>query len=203
MANEEEFIEGKSASSPEKNKKTDKTTVKKEIKDWLIAVVIAVVAMVVLTQCIVVNASIPSASMEDTIMTGDRVIGLRFAYWFSDVKRGDIVIFKYPDDERQLFVKRVIGLPGETVEIKDGKVYIDGSAEPLEEEYLKDTPRVDLDVSNGVYEVPEGYYFMLGDNRNFSKDSRYWENKYVAKDKIIGEAWLRIYPHFGLLDKNN
>lgn len=201
--NEEEFVEGASANSPKKYKNQRKSTIKKEVRDWLVALSIAIVAMVLLTQFVIVNARIPSASMEDTIMTGDRVIGLRFAYWFRDVERGDIVIFKYPDDESQLFVKRVIGLPGDTIEIKEGKIYIDGSAEPLSEEYLKEAPRTDLEVSNGVYQVPEGCYFMLGDNRNYSKDSRYWENKYVARDKIIGEAWLRVYPNFGLLNKKN
>ena len=72
-------------------------------------------------------------------MTGDRVIGNRFAYSFSDPQRFDIIIFRYPDDESQLFIKRIIGLPGETVEIRDGKIYLNGSDEPLEDVQTKET----------------------------------------------------------------
>ena len=102
--------------------------------------------------------------MEQTIMTGDRVFGNRLAYKTKDQERFDIVIFKYPDDPSQLFVKRVIGLPGETVNIVDGKVYINDSEEPLDDSFCPETPQ----GSFGPYEVPEGCYFMLGDNRNHS-----------------------------------
>ena len=108
----------------------------------------------------------------------------------SDPQRYDIVIFYYPDDEKQKFIKRVIGLPGETVTIRDGKVYINDSTEPLRDDFCPETPVGDF----GPYEVPEGCYFMLGDNRNVSKDSRYWLNPYVEKDKIIGKAFLRYWP---------
>ena len=93
-------------------------------------------------------------------------------------------------DEKQKFIKRVIGLPGETVTIRDGKVYINDSTEPLRDDFCPETPVGDF----GPYEVPEGCYFMLGDNRNVSKDSRYWLNPYVEKDKIIGKAFLRYWP---------
>ncbi len=108
---------------------------------------------------------IPSGSMENTIMTGDRVIGNRFAYSFSDPQRFDIIIFRYPDDESQLFIKRIIGLPGETVEIQDGKIYLNGSDEPLEDVQTKET----MVGSFGPYTVPENSYFVMGDNRNDSK----------------------------------
>ena len=126
--------------------------------------------------------------MENTIMTGDRVLGLRFSYWFSEPKQGDIVIFKYPDDENQNYIKRVIGLPGDTIEIVEGLVYVNG--ELLEEPYLWEEPR----GSFGPYVVPEGHYFMLGDNRNNSRDSRYWNNKYVSDEQILGKAYWIYYP---------
>lgn len=129
-------------------------------------------------------------SMEQTIMTGDRVFGNRLAYKTKDPERFDIVIFKYPDDPSQLFVKRVIGLPGETVNIVDGKVYINDSEEPLDDSFCPETPQ----GSFGPYEVPEGCYFMLGDNRNHSMDSRYWMNTFVEKDAIEAEVAIRYWP---------
>ena len=162
---------------------------------WPYAVV--VISVVLLNQFVFVNARIPSGSMEKTIMTGDRLFGSRLAYRNADPERFDIVIFRYPDDESRLFVKRVIGLPGETVTIRDGKVYIDDSAEPLADSFCPEKP-----VGNfGPYVVPEGSYFMLGDNRQHSNDSRLWENTFVAKEKIIGKAGLRYWPitKFGLV----
>ena len=132
-------------------------------------------------------------------MTGDRVIGNRFAYSFSDPQRFDIIIFRYPDDESQLFIKRIIGLPGETVEIQDGKIYLNGSDEPLEDVQTKET----MVGSFGPYTVPENSYFVMGDNRNDSKDSRYWTNTFVTKDEILGKAIFRYWPisEFKILNK--
>lgn len=172
----------------------------KEMFDLLANVAITVVVLVVLKEFVIINAYIPSGSMENTIMPKDRVIGNRLSYLFSEPERGDIIIFKYPDDERQLFVKRIIGLPGETVTIEDAKVYIGEEEIRLEEPYLKDEWIID----NGAYvfEIPEGSYLVLGDNRNNSKDSRYWENTYVTEEKILGKAVFRYWPfdRFGKLE---
>ena len=184
---------------PEEKLPTDVKTDKKQKKgffyflfDWAKIIVLAVLVALLINNFLIANALIPSGSMENTIMTGDRIIGLRVSYWFSDPQRGDIVIFKYPDDESKLFIKRVIGLPGDKIEIVDGLVYINDSSESLPEEYLSVTPK----GSFGPYEVPEDSYFMLGDNRNVSKDSRYWENTFVHKDKIVAKAFFRYYPSF-------
>ena len=128
--------------------------------------------------------------MEQTIMTGDRVFGNRLAYMNKEPERFDIVIFKYPDDPSQLFVKRVIGLPGETVNIVDGKVYINDSEEPLDDSFCPEAP----EGSFGPYTVPEDCYFMLGDNRNHSMDSRYWTNTFVEKDAIEAQVAVRYWP---------
>lgn len=166
-----------------------------ELWEYVKMILIVVVVVLIVNNFLLINAKIPSESMEDTIMTGDRIFGNRLAYLFSDPQRYDIVIFKYPDDETQLYIKRVIGLPGETVEIRDGKVYIDGSETPLDDSFTPETP-----VGNyGPYTVPEGCYFMLGDNRNYSKDSRFWQNPYVEKEKILGKAMLKYFPGFKLL----
>ena len=162
----------------------------KEIIEWIAVVVVAVVLAYCVNHFIIVNAIVPSSSMEKTIMTGDRVIGNRLAYSFSEPERGDIIIFKFPDDESKLYIKRLIGLPGETVEIKEGKVFVDGEA--LDEPYLT----VTTEGTFGPYTVPEGHYFMLGDNRNNSADSRYWNNTYLAREKIVGKAVFKYWPGF-------
>ena len=172
------------------DKKKEQNSVVAEILDYLKTIVIVVVVVLLLNQFVLINARIPSESMQNTIMVGDQIFGNRLAYRNSDPERFDIVIFRYPDDPDQLFIKRVIGLPGETVEINDGKVYINGSDTPLDDSFCPETPIGDF----GPYEVPEDSYFMLGDNRNWSKDSRFWENTYVHEDAILGKAVLRYWP---------
>ena len=172
------------------SKKYEGPSMMEELWEYVKMIVFVVVIVFIINNVLLINARIPSESMEKTIMTGDRVFGNRLAYMTKDPERFDIVIFKFPDDESQLFIKRVIGLPGETVTIKDGKVYINDSEEPLDECFVAET-RVGY---FGPYKVPEGSYFMLGDNRNHSRDSRYWINSFVEKDKILGKAVLRYFP---------
>ena len=125
-----------------------------------------------------------------------KIGSFEYSQKFRDPERFDVVIFRYPDDESQLFIKRVIGLPGEKVEIKDGEVYIDGSLTPLDDSFIPEAAVGDF----GPYEVPEDSYFMLGDNRNWSKDSRYWKNTYVTFDEIVGKAIIRYYPSIKLIE---
>lgn len=124
---------------------------------------------------------IPSASMENTIMTGDMVFGIRFG--MDDINRYDIITFDAPDDPSITYVKRVIGLPGETVTIKNGYVYVDG--EKMDDSFIFEPMNSNED---GTYVVPEKCYFMMGDNRNNSLDSRFWENKYVPADTITSKV---------------
>lgn len=170
--------------------KRRKTSAGNELFQWVMVIIWAVVLSILISSFLIVNARIPSASMENTIMTGDCVLGNRLAYKFSDPKRFDIIIFKYPDDESQFFIKRIIGLPGETVEIRDGNIYINGSDTPLEDIDIKDP----MEGYFGPYTVPAGSYFVLGDNRNNSRDSRYWKNTFVSEDKILGKAVFRYWP---------
>lgn len=170
------------------NRTENKISWKREIMEWIIVIEVAVILAVVLNMFLIVNAVIPSASMETTIMTGDRIFGNRLAYTNSDPQRGDIVIFKYPDDEKQLFIKRLIGMPGETLEMIDGVIYINGEA--LDEPYLAATPYGDY----GPITVPEGAYFVMGDNRNNSADSRYWNQPFVYREKILGKAVFCYFP---------
>ena len=181
--------------TPDEQNEKKKKSAGRELMEWLLVIVGGVCAALLISNFILFNARIPSSSMESTIMVGDRVIGLRFAYWFSEPERGDIVIFRYPDNEEKIYIKRVIGLPGETVEIIDGKVYIDGSEQPLQEDYVNGVPTGNY----GPYVVPENSYFMLGDNRGNSEDSRFWTNKFVKKEKILAKAVVRYYPGIKLL----
>ncbi|MFG6393266.1 MAG: signal peptidase I [Lachnospiraceae bacterium] len=122
---------------------------------------------------------IPSSSMESTIMTGNVVFSTRY----------DILTFIAPDDPDITYIKRLIGLPGEKIEVKDGKVYADGVE--LEDSFIKDSQN---HVGDGIYEIPEGCYFFLGDNRNNSKDSRFWDNPYVPADDIQAKAKCILFP---------
>ena len=169
---------------------------KSEIISWIQILVAAAAIAFVLNTFIIANSEVPSGSMENTIMTGDRVIGSRLSYHFEDPKRGDIAIFRFPDNEMIYYVKRIIGLPGETVDIVDGKVYINGSDEPLDEPYIRE-PMIPEEPMH--FEVPENCYFMMGDNRNYSMDARRWENTYVKRDKIIAKVLFRYFPKPGML----
>ena len=101
-----------------------KTSIKAEVFSWVKVIVSAIIIALLVDFFIIANAVVPTGSMETTIPAGSRIMGLRLYYDFNEPERGDIVIFKYPDDESKLFIKRVIGLPGEKVQITDGKVYI-------------------------------------------------------------------------------
>ena len=166
-----------------------KKSIGKELWEYIKMIIFVLIFVLVVNNFLIINAKIPSPSMENTIMTGDRIFGNRLAYVLGDPQRFDIVIFRYPDDESQLFIKRIIGLPGETVEIIDGKVYIDGSETPLDDSFTPETPTGNY----GPYTVPENCYFMLGDNRNNSKDSRFWQNTFVERDAILGKAVLKYF----------
>ena len=147
-----------------------------------------------LKENVVASALVPSGSMEETVMTGDRIMINRLAYIAEEPQRGDIVAFYYPDDGETLYLKRVMGLPGETIEGIDGYVYINGVK--MENDFT--TERIEYDFA--PFEVPKDCYFMLGDNRNNSWDSRYWQNSFVEKDEIIGKAAFTFYPEIRVLE---
>ena len=170
---------------------------KRELIEWVKIFVAAAAIAFFLNSCIIANSEVPSGSMEQTIMTGDRIVGSRLAYRFgSEPERGDIVIFTHkaePGKDKTRLVKRVIGLPGETVDIREDKVYINGSDIPLQESYLPEA----MDSKDYHFEVPEDCYLMLGDNRNHSIDARGWEDPYVTKDEIKAKVLFRYFPSMG------
>ena len=124
--------------------------------------------------------------MEPNLKTGERVLAVRFAYMLGGPKRGDVVIFKYPCDPSKNYVKRVVGLPGDTVEIRDGEVFVNGSAQP--EPYK----RLQAHGSYGPETVRAGNLFVLGDNRDQSNDSRYWGELPMAN--VQARAVMAYWP---------
>lgn len=178
----------------EKTNEQEPFNLKKEIWSWVQIIVVAALIAFVVNTFIIANSKVPSPSMENTIMTRDRVIGSRLTYHFTDPERGDIVIFRFPDDESIYYVKRIIGMPGDIVDIRDGHVYLNNSEAPLDEPYILE-PMDPTEVMH--FEVPEDSYFMMGDNRNNSADSRRWENTYLKRDKIIAKVLFRYYPSIG------
>jgi signal peptidase I len=160
----------------------------REVLSWIMIFVGAFVVAYILSNYVIVNAKVPSGSMISTINIDDKVIGFRLSYLFSDPERGDIVMFNAPDKENTIYIKRIIGVPGDTITISDNQLYINGELQ--EESYVKNG----WTRSEGTteYVVPEGEYFMMGDNRDNSSDSRVWGT--VKKDDIIAKAIFRYYP---------
>lgn len=179
-------------------KEDNSTDIRHTIRIYLTVIAVTIIALVVLYTKILANAYIPSDSMENTLMTGDRIMGNRLAYKFGqDPERYDIVIFYAPDEEDTLYIKRIIGLPGEKVTVRGGKVYVNDSTEPLDDSFIREKMEDEPDME---FQVPEGCYFMMGDNRNVSYDSRYWENPYVSEDRIVAKAMLKYWKGFKMLN---
>lgn len=159
--------------------------------EWLALIVGALVIALVIKTFLFQAFYIPSESMLPTLKVRDRVLVNKVSYSLHDVNRGDIVVFKAPPgtetEEIRDLVKRVVGLPGETVEGRNGHVYLNGRL--LEEPYLPPGVR---SKDFGPEKVPAGRYFVLGDNRQFSKDSTYFHS--IRRSEIIGRAFVRIWP---------
>jgi len=174
----------------------------KEFKDFLkdvVSIVAIAFILAMLLRIFVIEARvIPSGSMLPTIQLKDRVMVNKFIYYFKDPQRGDIVVFDPPDvlNTNQDYIKRVIGLPGDKVEMKNSKVYINDR--PLKEPYLSEP----LHYEYGPVVVPENSLMVLGDNRNQSFDSHYW-NAWLTFDHLKGKAFATYWPvnHIKLLER--
>lgn len=130
-------------------------------------------------------------SMETTLQDGDNLIVDKISYRFHDPSRYDIIVFPYKYEENTYYIKRIIGLPGETVQVKNGEVYIDG--EILGEDYGAEAME-DAGIASEPIELGTDEYFVLGDNRNHSSDSRDPSVGVLRREDLIGRAWIRIYP---------
>lgn len=216
---------------------------KRELWEWIKILLTAALVAFVINSFILANSTVPTGSMENTIMSHSRVFGSRLHYTFGEVHRGDVAVFLYgytcaengqtyretvdgkcpncgtsnAKNKKVYYVKRVIGLPGDHIQIKKtgeadvsafhkinigsasgevpvGTVYVNG--EPLTESYLPEPMIVDGDTFPEVdVVVPEGSYFVLGDNRNNSRDARYWtENQFVRKDRMVARVFVKYWP---------
>jgi len=164
------------------------------IIDWCKQFIIAIVFVLFFYWFVILNANVPTGSMQNTIQTPSRNIAFRLSYLFAEPQRHDVVIFSAPDTA-ELYVKRIIGLPGEVVEIREGKVYINGSETALDDSFVDNPSYEDW----GPRRVPELHYFVLGDNRANSHDSREWYNTYVPRADIMGKLVFSYYPRLQLI----
>ncbi len=171
-------------------------------RDYLEAFVTAVILALIFQAFIIQTSKIPTGSMLNTIQQGDRIFFLRFIYWkgifplyHRDLKRQEIVVFKFPEDPKKDFIKRLIGLPGDRIKIRNNKVYVNGQM--LEEPYVISTNplnRMASGTSNiEEFTVPEDHIFVLGDNRDNSYDSRYWG--FVPLDYVKGRGLLTYWSY--------
>ncbi len=166
-------------------------------REYIEAILVALIAALLIRTFVAQAFRIPSGSMIPTLLVGDQLLVDKVAYHFRSPARGDIIVFKYPGDENRDFIKRIIGLPGDTVEVRARAVYINGA--PLNEPYawhdalddMRIVPRDDF----GPVTVPPDKYFMMGDNRENSQDSRFWG--FLERDKIIGRAFVLYWSRDG------
>ena len=195
--NVDEIEKTESSESETKESKT-KPSLKRgnEMKDWVKSIIIAAFIAVLLMQLIVPTV-VREHSMEPSFYGGDYLIVGKISYKLTEPKRGDVIIFKSdipmnpdePSQSKKLLIKRIIGLPGDVINISENEVSINGKV--IDEPYINEggTPG---DVVN--YVVPKGNYFVMGDNRTVSIDSRRNEVGPVQKDRIVGKALIRLYP---------
>jgi signal peptidase I len=187
---------------------------KSVVREYFETIVVAVILALFMRTFVVQAFKIPTGSMEPNLLIGDHLLVNKFVFAptlsnaergllpATDIRRGDIVVFKYPEDPERDFIKRVIGLPGETLELRDRRILVNGRA--IDEPYAHYLPRPqgftgvdgasdDVRVRYGPVVVPAGSVFVMGDNRDNSQDSRYWG--FLPKDNIKGKALL-IYWSF-------
>lgn len=176
--------------TPKRQEKKEKS-VMRELLEWIVYIIIVVILSFLAVTYIGQRTRVDGHSMETTLYDGDNLWVDKLSFRFRDPRRYEIVVFPYKYQENTYYIKRIIGLPGETIQIKDGYVYIDG--EKLDEHYgneLMDDP--------GIAATPitlgEDEYFVLGDNRNHSSDSRVDKVGVIKREDLIGRAWIRIWP---------
>lgn len=165
-----------------------KNSLVEEIKDWIISIFVAIIIAFVVRFFVIEPYLVEGPSMRPTLQSAERIIVNKFVYRFRSPERGEIVVFRYPKDPSRDFIKRVIAVPGDSIEIKNGLVYVNNQL--LNEPYI-------LSKTPGNYpfkEVPEGHIFVMGDNRNNSEDSRFADVGMVPFDLLKGKAMFVFWP---------
>jgi len=183
---------------------------KSQLRDWTEALIVAAILALIIRSFIVQAFKIPSGSMEDTLLIGDHLLVSKFVYGtdlpfvdgpilkLRDPERGDIIVFEFPEDrdksyfKRRDFIKRVVGLPGETIEIRQKNVYIDGERYRTEQAVYKDSDLTPGPRDNmRAIKIPADSFFVMGDNRDRSYDSRFWQ--FVDRSEIKGLAFIKYW----------
>ncbi|WP_425060824.1 Signal peptidase I T [Sporomusa carbonis] len=164
------------------------TNLGEEIKDWIISILIAIVLAFFIRYFIVELYMVEGPSMRPTLVNGERLVVNKFIYRFKTPERGEILVFRYPRDPSRDFIKRVIAVAGDTIEIKDGRVFLNGQL--LNEPYILERTR----GSYPLVTVPEGHIYVMGDNRNNSEDSRFKDVGFVPLELIKGKAITVFWP---------
>lgn len=177
---------------------SEKKSMGREIIGMVIYIALLAAAVFLINTFVFQRTLVDGMSMYPTLEDGDNLIADKISYRFVDPERFDIIVFPYKQEERTYYIKRIIGMPGETIQITDGNIYING--EVLEEDYglepIMDGGRAEEPITLG-----EDEYFVMGDNRNNSKDSRDESVGAIHREDIVGRAWVRIWPlnRFGVL----
>ncbi len=202
-----EYLSAGPADSGINRQGTRKNKIKSEIREWTESIIIALILALVIRQFVVQAFKIPTGSMRMTLIEGDRILVNKFIYGaevpfvgirlpaFRQPQRGDVVVFRYPEDPKKDFIKRLVALPGETLEIRNGSIYINGILNKdqfIHNRYYYNRPESDFGKEGQIIKVPENSFYVLGDNSSSSRDSRYWG--FVPKKNVLGKAMVVYWP---------
>lgn len=183
--------QNKKEENSEKQNNVKQKSIWKELMEWVwLFVIVAAISFFIVT-FVGIRTKVDGQSMMPTLENGDNLLVDKLTYRFRDPERYEIVVFPYKYEENVYYIKRIIGLPGETIQILDGYVYIDG--EKLEKDYGAEVME-DAGIAAEPIELGEDEYFVLGDNRNHSSDSRVPNVGVLKRENLVGRAWLRIWP---------
>ena len=175
-----------------RKKKNRVGSVMRELLGWLFYILIIIGLTYLIITYVGQRTRVSGSSMETTLSDGDNLIVDKMSYRFQDPKSFDIVVFPYKYEENTYYIKRIIGLPGDTVQVKDGYTYING--ELLESDIYGAEVMIEAGTASEPITLGEEEYFVLGDNRNHSLDSRDPSVGILKREDLIGRAWVRIYP---------
>lgn len=181
-----------------KEPKKKEVSVAREMISTVIYMAFVMCAVLLFLRFVAQRTCVNGDSMNDTLQSDDNLMVDKLSYRFKDPERFDIIVFPYEHQENTYYIKRIIGLPGETVQVKNGSIYIDG--ELLTEPYGKE-PMERAGIAGEPVKLAQDEYFVLGDNRNNSSDSRDPSVGNIHRDRIVGKAFIRIWPldEFGIL----
>lgn len=176
-----------------KRRRDEKTeSIFRELLGWVFYFLIIIVLTYIIITYVGQRTAVEGSSMESTLSNGDHLLVDKLSYRFWEPQRYDIIVFPYQHAENTYYIKRIIGMPGETVQVLDGHTYIDG--ELLESDIYGSEVMEAADMAKDPVTLGENEYFVLGDNRNHSQDSRDPAVGLIRREDIVGKAWVRIYP---------